>query len=1320
MRAGLQCLELDFDAYGCVFAASLLHTAPLPALRRVALMNVEAQHVAALRALPALRHVLLGREINGPVTAGPAAELLVAQLAGLPLRSLSLSDYRLLPSLLISVADALPGLEELALGVEKVEQHGRLELAALPQLAALRSFELRLLGMRASAEGVTVGVLPGEAAAALRTLTSLLLAHVRPAAGEEEAFWAGLAALPALAQLRFEASVHAVRQPPAALLRLSTLTALHIQLPELPEGALPSLASLHVSSVGLLALPASWCRLPLEELSLSGRSSWNAFYNLRLPDELATLAPTLRTLRLDNCGLRGLPEQVCKLTGLTSLRLRHNNVLLLPSLSSLKHLQELDICGNLTFKAAEALQGCGSLRRLLVRDVGPLASAGRRRSLGADEVGPAMAEAVLEGCFVRLKRGSTHMLRRVLAARLPPPGAPHDQLKLAVEGVPAPISWRKLSDADPLHDGTQYDASGRAELRALQEELAAAGRPRGVPLAATAAAAWRRKVALSWAFRLEELMGSLGIGQLVTDMQDPVRLQQLWEFLDKVEPAGTVLPPGLGSPGLPPLPPLAGAVLPPPPPMSSSAMALSNLVITGLPPDTTNGALAAFLRARYPASFQLATVVGPDVGLAKFSSREARDAALVELRLGCNFRRCLVSAELPREDWPADWVSLRVSGLPLDVTSSGVAALFRQRFRSVTAVFLPAPSAGVQARRCYVAFSKQEERDAAMLQMEGEEYLGCVLAVRLPRNEHPNHPCPASPAAGAPQNPPAAPRALLLMISNLPADATAAQLAAFMRARFPASFQAADVIEPGCGKAFFSSKDTRDAALAEMNGVVFQGCDLSTLLPPDDWDRQLWQEEEQVEQLVEAELALAARTPDAAQQGAAAVQQGHPVPQEMFSMHVFNLGNTLTGQQLAAYLRSRYPSVASARLLSGHGVVRFSCDAERHRARVEMDGHILPGMFVPPGLFPGMAPPPFVSAAARAASFAAPGSAAARLPPWVLPTFAEACRRLVRHQGLPFDDIDVAEMMDRIRERRRCLDEAEATPYGLCLMAEECGMVLVKSVSVGVNPVDLIVRSGFYMPASFPKILGGDVAGVVEEADEGSKWKKGDKVFALTPASSTAPPRDWLAAVPDNLPVEQAAGVPLVALNAWQALQQAKPAAGQRALVNAAAGGVGHMAVQLANTLGLYVVGICGPKNVEWVKGLGADEVVDYTTQDVAAAYADAPFHIAVDCMGTRSEVLQKLLSVTKPSGHLSHILNAGSDEAVMKAAQEAHAAGKGPSVGTILVTPNGEQLQQISNLIGSDAVRLEVALSVALAEAAKAHDQVAGGHTRGKVVLTV
>ena len=83
----------------------------------------------------------------------------------------------------------------------------------------------------------------------------------------------------------------------------------------------------------------------------------------------------------------------------------------------------------------------------------------------------------------------------------------------------------------------------------------------------------------------------------------------------------------------------------------------------------------------------------------------------------------------------------------------------------------------------------------------------------------------------------------------------------------------------------------------------------------------------------------------------------------------------------------------------------------------------------------------------------------------------------------------------------------------------------------------------------------------------------------------------WLARVPDALPLDRAAGVPLVALTGWQALQQARPQAGQRCLVNAAAGGVGHITVQLAKALGLHVTGVCGPANLEFVKGLGADEV---------------------------------------------------------------------------------------------------------------------------------
>ena len=259
------------------------------------------------------------------VSAGPAAELLVAQLAGLTLHRLHLAGYRMLPGLLGSIAESLPALRQLGLAVELVEGSGQLELAALPRLRGLQELEIHVLPGRASAPDVTVVPLPA-AASCLGRLTSLALLHVRPRQGEDEALWASLAHLPALQQLRYEQSGHAVRQPPAQLLRLETLTTLHIkvgwcavrwllrwvqtchrllasplmiprvsaapappisspavtlpipkqidgviysgdppgstwtQLPELPEGALPRLECLRLDCVGLLGLPASWCR----------------------------------------------------------------------------------------------------------------------------------------------------------------------------------------------------------------------------------------------------------------------------------------------------------------------------------------------------------------------------------------------------------------------------------------------------------------------------------------------------------------------------------------------------------------------------------------------------------------------------------------------------------------------------------------------------------------------------------------------------------------------------------------------------------------------------------------------------------------------------------------------------------------------------------------------------------------------------------------------------------------------------------------------------------------------------------------------------
>jgi NADPH:quinone reductase-like Zn-dependent oxidoreductase len=291
------------------------------------------------------------------------------------------------------------------------------------------------------------------------------------------------------------------------------------------------------------------------------------------------------------------------------------------------------------------------------------------------------------------------------------------------------------------------------------------------------------------------------------------------------------------------------------------------------------------------------------------------------------------------------------------------------------------------------------------------------------------------------------------------------------------------------------------------------------------------------------------------------------------------------------------------------------------------------------------------------------------------------------------------------------------------------GQVLVKLHSSSVNPVDTQVRANKIPPKVLPKVLGGDLAGVVVEADEGSKFKKGDHVAALTMgfwiespygtyAEYAAVDESDLAHLPDSIPLDVAGGVPLAALTAWQALHKGKVEPGRRALIMAASGGVGHLAVQIGKALGLYVVGVAGPANADWVKNtLGADEVIDYSKQDFAEVYAGNPFDIVVDCL---PDARDKCLSVTKPDGHYSHIQNQGTHHAVLEQLQEQHNKGKGPGVTLIFVRPDGAQLQQIIALMEAGKVRLEVAKVFPLSQVANAHQQVETGHTRGKVVLTV
>eukprot|EP00775_Hariotina_reticulata_P002603 gene2603-2905_t len=293
------------------------------------------------------------------------------------------------------------------------------------------------------------------------------------------------------------------------------------------------------------------------------------------------------------------------------------------------------------------------------------------------------------------------------------------------------------------------------------------------------------------------------------------------------------------------------------------------------------------------------------------------------------------------------------------------------------------------------------------------------------------------------------------------------------------------------------------------------------------------------------------------------------------------------------------------------------------------------------------------------------------------------------------------------------------------------GEVLVKLHSSSVNPVDSAVRQGVVAPESYPKILGGDVAGEVVEADEGSKFKKGDRVAALTYGYWTSPFGTYaqyasveekdLALLPASVPLDIAAGLPLAGLTAKQALEVCSPGKGQRVLIFTASGGVGHLAVQVAKAQGLYVVGVAGPNNTAWVREqLKADEVVDYRSQDFAQLYADKPFDIIIDLLANDAERTKKLLSVLKPDGHYSHIQNPGTDHAGLKKIAEDHQVGKGPASHLIIVAPNGPQLTQLYELWDSGLLKLEVAKVFPLDQVADAHKQVETGHTRGKVVLAI
>ena len=280
------------------------------------------------------------------------------------------------------------------------------------------------------------------------------------------------------------------------------------------------------------------------------------------------------------------------------------------------------------------------------------------------------------------------------------------------------------------------------------------------------------------------------------------------------------------------------------------------------------------------------------------------------------------------------------------------------------------------------------------------------------------------------------------------------------------------------------------------------------------------------------------------------------------------------------------------------------------------------------------------------------------------------------------------------------------------------GEVLIRVHAAGVNPVDWkVVRGGVRdLGRPLPYIPGYDASGVIAAVGGGGEGGKvGDEVFVYQElgrggayAEYMAVRAEHVARKPGNVDHVQAAGAPLAALTAWQALfEVADVQPGQTVLVHAAAGGVGTFAVQLAKAKGARVIGTASERNHEFLRSIGADEVIDYRTTRFEDVVRDVD--VVLDAVG--GETLERSYAVVKKGGIVVTIAGRPSEE---------KAAASGVRATWRLVRPDGEQLAEIARMIEAGTVRPVVSEVFPLAEAATAHERSQAGHTRGKIVLRV
>lgn len=303
------------------------------------------------------------------------------------------------------------------------------------------------------------------------------------------------------------------------------------------------------------------------------------------------------------------------------------------------------------------------------------------------------------------------------------------------------------------------------------------------------------------------------------------------------------------------------------------------------------------------------------------------------------------------------------------------------------------------------------------------------------------------------------------------------------------------------------------------------------------------------------------------------------------------------------------------------------------------------------------------------------------------------------------------------------------------------GEVLIAVKAASVNPVEIPMRDGRYsqfLPYTFPKIPGFDLSGVVIEAYEGSKFQVGDEVFGRLAtngpgayAEKVAVSEQFLALKPMNISHVEAASLPTVALTTWQAFfERAKLKRDDRILIHAGSGGIGTFAIQLAKYIGAHVTATAGPKNQDFLKQLGVDQVLDYT-KDNFEEYG--PFDVVYDSVC--GSLVERSINNIVPGGKyvglvmvtdVRSYISQGIPELIAKVAAsgivrfELLANSRQVEFHGPLTRPDGEQLSNISELIASGVIRPVVSKIFPLSQLSAAYEAIASGHTRGKISIEI